>query len=155
MIPTPNQNFQYITFSLAQTLMGVDILDIREIVPCHKISRVHRSPGVVMGLVNLRGQILTILNIGVLLGVEPPGRDSGSHIIVFKHTRVGFAVDQIGDVFSVGRERLEPVPANISAGIRKYSDTVINLSEGVLILIKAGEILSCLRTPARPSREDR
>ncbi len=154
MNPTQNHNFQYITFRLAQTLMGVDILDIREIVPCNRVSRVHRAPGFVMGLVNLRGQILTILDIGVLLGFEKPGRDSGSHIIVFKHTRVGFAVDQIGDVFSIGRERIEPVPANISPGIQKYSDTVINLPEGVMILLKAGKIVSCVRTEARSLRKD-
>nr|NJM00872.1 purine-binding chemotaxis protein CheW [Desulfobacula sp.] len=153
MKPTQNHIFRYITFRLAQTLMGVDILDIREILPCKKVTRVHRAPGFVMGLANLRGQILTVLDIGVLLGLETPGRDSGSHIIVFKHTRVGFAVDQIGDVFSTGRERIEPVPANISPGIQKYSDTVINLPEGAMILLKAGTILACVRTEAGSLRE--
>jgi purine-binding chemotaxis protein CheW len=155
MKPTRNHNFQYISFRLAHTFMGIDILDIREIVPCNRVSRVHRAPWFVMGLLNLRGQILTLLDISVLLGFEQPGgRISGSHIIVFKHANVGFAVDQIGDVFSIDRERIESVPTNINPGIQKYADTIINLPEGVMILLNAGKILSCVRTEARSSKED-
>ena len=155
MKPTRNNhNFQYITFRLARNLIGIDILDIREIVPCIRVTKVHRAPWFVMGLMNLRGQILTLLDIGVLLGMEKPGRDSGSHIIVFKHTRVGFAVDQIGDVFSIDREKLESIPVNIDPRIQQYTDTIINRPEGVMMLLNAGKILSCVRTETRPSKED-
>jgi len=154
MKPNRGHNFQYITFKVDRTLMGVDILDIREIVPCKRITRVHRAPCFVMGLLNLRGQILTILDIGVLLGFETPGQDFGSHIVVFKHTNVGFSVDQIGDVFSIDREKIESIPANINPGVQRYADTIINLDEGVMIILNAGKIVSCARTEARPSKED-
>ena len=154
MKPTQNHNFQYISFRLAHTFMGIDILDIREMVPCNRMSRVHCAPWFVMGLLNLRGQILTLLDISVLLGFEKPGRISGSHIIVFKQANVGFAVDQIGDVFTIDRERIESVPININPGIQKYADTVINLPAGIMILLNAGKIISCIRTEARSLKED-
>ncbi|MDA8135321.1 MAG: chemotaxis protein CheW [Desulfobacteraceae bacterium] len=141
-----NQNFQYISFNLAHTLMGVDILDIREIVPSSRITRVQLAPWYVLGLVNLRGQILTILDIRVLLGLESPHQVSGGHVIVFKYANVGFAVDGIGDVSSIDREKIEPVPANATPGVQTYADAVINLHEGVMVILNAHKILSCART---------
>jgi len=153
MKSTRNHNFQYITFRLARNLMGVDILDIREIVHCIRVTKVHRAPWFVMGLMNLRGQILTILDIGALLGMERPGRNSGSHVIVFKHTNVGFAVDQIGDVFDIETERIEAIPVNFAPRIQQYTDTIINLPDGVMMILNAEKIISCIRTEIRPSEE--
>ena len=134
--------------------MGVNILDIREIVHCVRVTKVHRAPWFVMGLMNLRGQILTILDIGVLLGMEKPGRNSGSHVIVFKHTNVGFAVDQIGDVFDIEKERIEAIPVNIDPRIQKYTNHIINLSDGVMMILNAEKIISCIRTEIRASEEE-
>lgn len=142
-----NQNFQYISFNLSHTLMGIDILDIREIFPCSRITRVQLSPRFVLGLVNLRGRILTILDIRVLLGLEPPDTThTVSHVIVFKYANVGFAVDGIGDVSSIDRGKIESVPANVTPGVQAYADAVINLQEGVMVLLNAHKILSCART---------
>ena len=142
----PNQNFQYISFKLSHTLMGIDILNIREIVPCSRITRIQLAPRFVLGLVNLRGQILTILDIRVLLGLEPPDTHSGSHVIVFKYANVGFAVDQIGDVSSIDREKIESVPTNVTPGVQTYADAVITLQKGVMVILNAHKILSCART---------
>jgi purine-binding chemotaxis protein CheW len=146
MKPIRNQNFQYISFRLAHTLMGIDILDIREIVPCSRITRVQLAPRFVLGLVNLRGQILTILDIRVLLGLDSPDQVSDGHVIVFKHANVGFAVDQIGDVSSIDRGKIESVPANVTPGVQAYADAVISLQEGVMVILNAHKILSCART---------
>jgi len=134
--------------------MGVDILDIREIIPCTRVTRIHLAPGFVMGLMNLRGRILTILDIAVLMGLEKQGKNSHSHIIVFKNTNVGFAVDQIGDLFDTGREKIESIPVNIDPRIQKYSDTIINLPDGVIMILNAGKIIACIRTEARALKED-
>ena len=133
--------------------MGVDILDIREIVPCTRVTRVLRAPCFVMGLMNLRGQILTILDIGALMGFEKPGKNLGSHIIVFKHTNIGFCVDQIGDLFDIDKEKIESIPANIDPQIQKYTDHIINLPDGIMIILNAGKIIACARTETRSSEE--
>jgi purine-binding chemotaxis protein CheW len=96
--------------------------------------------------VNLRGQILTILDIRVLLGLDSPDQVSDGHVIVFKHANVGFAVDQIGDVSSIDREKIESVPANVTPGVQAYADAVISLQEGVMVILNAHKILSCTRT---------
>lgn len=137
-----NHSFQYVTFRLAHNLIGVNILDIREIVPYVRITQVQQAPEFVLGLMNLRGQILTILDIGVLLGLESRRIHSDTHIFIFKHRDVGFVVDQTGDVVGADQEHIESIPANIDPGIQKFLENIINLPDEILMILNAKKILS-------------
>ncbi|MBU1342305.1 MAG: chemotaxis protein CheW [Proteobacteria bacterium] len=137
---------QYVTFRLADNLIGINILDIREIVPYIKITQVQQTPAFVLGLINLRGQILTVLDIGVLLGLEKREAHSKSHIIIFKHKNVGFIVDQIGDVIGTDQKHMESIPANIDANIQKYMENIINLPDEILMILNAKKVLSYMQT---------
>ena len=137
-----NHTLQYVTFRLAQNLIGVNILDIREIVPCARITRVQQAPEFVMGLMNLRGQILTVLDIGVMLGLTKCRIHPDTHIFIFKHRDVGFAVDQTGDVIGTDPEHIEAVPANIESGIQKFLENIINLPDEVLMILNAKKLMS-------------
>ncbi len=132
---------RYITFRLADSLAGINILDVREIVPETRITRVQQAPEVVMGLANLRGQTLTILDLGIMLGLEPVIPGPHSHIIIFKHQDVGFMVDRIGDVISIGPDQIEPVPANFNTPIRQYTDHVIRKDEDLIMVLDANKLL--------------
>ena len=138
--------FQHVTFRLADNLIGINILDIREIVPYIKITKVQQAPAFVLGLINLRGQILTILDIGVFLGLEKRNTHSETHIIIFKHKDVGFIVDQIGDVIGTDQKHIESIPANIEPDIQKYMVNIINQPEEILMILNAQKILSFTQT---------
>ena len=144
---------KYVTFRLAQALIGVNILDIREIVSCTRSTKVQQAPEFVFGLMNLRGQILTILDIGVLLGQKKSQIHSNSHVFIFKHTNVGFIVDQIGDVVAIDKKQIEVTPANIKPGIQKYMDHIINLPEEILMILNAKKVLSFVQTKNETSGE--
>lgn len=133
---------RYVTFKLDDNLVGINILDIREIVPYIKITQVAQSPEFVMGLINLRGQILVVFDIGVLLGLGKRTFGKDSHIILFKHKDVGFIVDKIGDVISTDKEFSEDIPANIDSGIKEYMEKIINFSGDILLILDAQKILS-------------
>lgn len=137
-----NHNVRYITFKLADNLIGIDILDIREIVPRVKITKVQQASQVVQGLMNLRGQILTVLDIGVLLGFEKTRMDQDSRVIIFKHRDVGFLVDQIGDVVAIDQQQIEPVPANIDIAIKRYLDHIIHLNDQIIMALNSQKILA-------------
>ncbi len=133
---------QYVTFRLSHNLIGINILDIREIVPYIKVTEVQQSQDFVLGLMNLRGQILTVLDIGVLLGFEKRKIHSQSHIIIFKHKKVGFIVDQIKDVLDMENKNIESIPANIEPGIQTYMENIISLPKEILMILNAKKILS-------------
>jgi len=135
-------NFRSISFGLSDTLMGVNILDIREIVPAGKITKVPGSPEFVMGLINFRGQILTILDIAVLLGLGETRIHSDTHVIVFKYKDAGFAVDSIGDVIEINPDSVESVPASMDSGIRDFLSGIAEIDDGVLMILDAEKLLA-------------
>ncbi len=140
-LTTFHHQSQCVTFRLAHNLIGIDILDIREIIPCKRITRIAQSPQFVLGLMNLRGQILTILDIGVLLGLEKRVIHLDSYVIIFKHKDVGFIVDKIGDVVGIEQKLIEAIPANIEPGIQEYMEHIISLPDEILMLLDAKKVL--------------
>ena len=78
-------------------LMGIDILKVREINRSLDITPVQYGPEHVRGLVNLRGQTITVFDLGTRLGLSPRQLSSNSHSIILKQDAVGFLVDHIGD----------------------------------------------------------
>jgi purine-binding chemotaxis protein CheW len=137
----------YVTFRLAHTPMAISILDVREIVPRIKITQVHQAPDFVMGLINLRGRILTVLDLGLLLGLEQDSPPFPGHIIIFKHWDLGFAVDRIGDMISIDPDLIESLPANMDDRIRNTMDGIANGPKEALIILNAQKILAASQIP--------
>ena len=124
---------QYVTFRLSGQLMGMDILLVREINQLMESTYVHRAPESIIGLINLRGQIVTIFDLAKRLNM-PVGDRSRAHNIILKSNTellqirsrekredlisademVGLRVDAIGDVMEIEDERIGPIPANIA-----------------------------------------
>lgn len=132
---------RYITFKLADNLLAVNILDIREIVSIVEITEVQHAPDIVLGLINLRGQILTVLDVRLLLSFESVPNRNGSHIIIFKHHNVGFVVDEIGDMISAKSDQREDIPVNIDPKIKSYMEHVIQNQSDLIMTVNAAKIL--------------
>ena len=78
------ENRQFITFYLGEDLFGLDILLVREINRHLELTRVDRTPEFVRGLMNLRGQIVTVLDLGIRLGIGARAIERESSCIVLK-----------------------------------------------------------------------
>ena len=94
-------------FRVAGSVYGCDIDAVREIIPYRRATRLPGAPPYVQGLINLRGTIVTVLDLGARLdGSRPPMRDAGGSIILAEHgTRVvGVAVDEVMDVQAIAEE---------------------------------------------------
>jgi len=150
---------QYTTFYLDDMLFGIDIMRVREINPHLDITTVHKVPDYVRGLINLRGRIVTVLDLGVRLGLEPRNIADSSRSIVLK-TRdelgqhmdekkigestsndvVGLLVDRIGDVVSVDSAEVEMPPANMGDINSQYISGVIKLEGELLSIIKINQV---------------
>lgn len=136
------QPSRYVTFKLHDNLAGINILDIREIVPFARITPVPQAPEFIMGLINLRGQILAILDIGILLGMGKREYGAESHFIIFKHKDTGFAVDRIGDVIITDETRTGKIPENLNPQLHSYIENVIDMPEDILMVLNARKMLS-------------
>jgi len=152
---------QFASFYLGNSLFGIDVLLIREINRNLDITHVDPAPDFIVGLMNLRGQIVTVVDSGVRLNLGRREITQSSCCIVLKTNRelqryksegfeientsndiVGLMVDKIGDMIHADKKDIEPPPANAYGVDGKYLDGVIKLEKELLITLKMEEILS-------------
>ena len=107
-LPESRATARTLLFRVAGKVYGCDIEAVREIIPYRRATRLPGAPPFVQGLINLRGTIVTVLDLGTRLDPErPPVRD-GSIILATHGARVvGVAVDEVMDVQGISEEHVE------------------------------------------------
>lgn len=153
---------QFATFKLDEQLFGIEILFIREINQLMDITPVQKAPEYIRGLINLRGQIVTVFDLGKRFGLDNREISNSSHNIILKTNNelavvcsnagcdelvtsqdtIGFLVDDIGDVIEVEDHDIEPPPANLGEVDGRFLSGVVKLDNGLLVLLNVEEILS-------------
>ena len=109
---------QYLTFALAGELFAIPILAVQEIRGWESISRTPRAPDYVLGVMNLRGAVIPIIDLRARLGMEICERTSTSVVIVVRvatsggaAVTVGCLVDAVSDVISLSVDAEHPTPS--------------------------------------------
>jgi purine-binding chemotaxis protein CheW len=89
-------------FDIGGGVFACDMAAVREIIPFQRITRLPGAPPAVCGLINLRGTIVTVLDLGIRVGKKPCNRESGSILLVpYNEKLVGVGVDEVRDLQSV------------------------------------------------------
>lgn len=106
---------QFATFYVDGLFFGVDVLDVQEVLRFQEMTQVPLAPPTIQGLINLRGQIVTAIDMRrrLALRLRPEGEIPMNVVIRAEEGAVSLLVDEIGDVLDVGEEAREPVPENI------------------------------------------
>jgi purine-binding chemotaxis protein CheW len=119
-------------FRVAGKVYGCDIDAVREIIPYRRATRLPGAPSFVQGLINLRGTIVTVLDLGARIDAARPAVRDGSIILATHGTRVvGIAVDEVMDVQAISEEHVEKHGGAREALIRGLG----HLEDGVVVLI--------------------
>ncbi|MBN8524645.1 MAG: purine-binding chemotaxis protein CheW [Planctomycetes bacterium] len=141
MIDIAGSSRQYCTFRLAQYHCGIDVLAVHEILRHQPMTRVPLAPPVVKGLINLRGQIITALDMRTRLSF-PPREDGKAPINIVVGTGAGedeaaaaLLVDEIGDVIDIDPASCEPPPDTINGAVRDLIQSVCKLEKGLLLIL--------------------
>lgn len=133
---------QFVTFKLEDHLLGVEIGQVREVNRVLAGTPVQHARAYIMGLVNLRGQIVTLFDLGLRLGLGPRRLTPRTHNVVLKREDVGLVVDEIGEVMEVPVEDLEGPPANLGGVAREFVSRVAKLKDGLLVVLDVEKILA-------------
>ncbi len=131
----------FVTFRIDEYLLGIDILKVREINRVLDITYVQHAREYIRGLINLRGQTVTVFDLGIRLGLKIRKITEASHNIVLKADLVGLLVDSIGDVVEAREEEIEQPPANVGGITGKFIEGVVKLEDELLILLSVEKIL--------------
>lgn len=124
------------TFLVGEALCGMDILKIQEINKLIDMTTVPQAPSYVLGILNLRGQIITSIDLGKKLGLGATNlsEDPRNIIVNSKGEHIGLLVKKISDVVQADTTKFEPPPSNMSGiqgdfftGVYKTKDKLIGI----------------------------
>ena len=147
-IPEPEQLMQLISFSVGSEIFGVEILVVQEIIMMSAITEIPNAPDFVEGVINLRGNIIPVLDLKRRLRLrnyKPPEDKSGTRILVveIEGEVTGFIVDSVAKVLSVASSKILPPPDIVVAGVQsQYINGVLHMDTGILVLLDFKRILS-------------
>ncbi len=112
---------QYSTFFVEDLFFGIDVLQVQEVLRYQEMTRVPLAPVVIEGLINLRGQIVTAIDMRRRLRLKPrsEGETPMNMVVRTEDGAVSLLVDEIGDVIEVGPETFEPPPDNVDPAVRQ------------------------------------
>jgi len=135
---------QFCTFRLDGLFCGIDILQVQEIIRRLTFTRIPLAPPLIEGLVNLRGQIVTAIDMRLRLGLPPRSGDkSPTHVVV--RTEDGAAsllVDEIGDMMELSDETFELPPDTIQGNARELIRGVYKLDRGLLLVLDTNKTVN-------------
>ena len=134
---------EYVTFRLADQWIGIPVLAVQEVLNPHRITHVPLAQGSVPGLLNLRGQIVTALDLRTVLHLPPRGADAEYMNVVVRHEGELFAfmVDDVGDVVPVESGAIEPAPATLDERWRAATAGIVRRERDLLVVMCVPELI--------------
>ncbi|HPG37947.1 MAG TPA: chemotaxis protein CheW [bacterium] len=135
---------KYLTFVIANEEYGLQINRVKEINGLMPITRVPRTPKHILGVINLRGKIVSVMDMRVKFGMEQIAATQETCIIVVqtKYGEKGILVDKVSEVINIQAEEIEPVP---EFGVSINTDYILGIGKtatNVIILLDIDKVLS-------------
>ena len=144
---------QFCTFYLDKLLFGVELKGVQEVIRSLDMTKVPLAPSVVSGLINLRGQIVTAVDLRRRLELppRPPGMLAMNVVVRSEDGAVSLLVDEIGDVVEVEEDTFEPPPETLRGSVRSIILGVHKLDDRLLHVLdieKACQMTDVVETAA-------
>jgi len=139
-----DQVLQWVTFRLGNETYGINVLEVREVLRVSDITPVPGVPAYVLGIINLRGNVVTVLDTRQRFGLEAKGRDELSRVVIIEINEqvVGLLVDSVAEVVYLRASEVEPAPNVGSEETAKYIQGVHSRDNELLILIDVGRLIA-------------
>lgn len=131
------EQHQFCTFYLERHYFGLDVLRVQEVIRFQEMTRVPLAPPVVRGLINLRGQIVTAIDLRRRLELsERPADVTPVNVVVRTDDgAVSLLVDEIGDVLEVPEKAFEKPPDTLTGSARELIRGAYKLEQGLLLIL--------------------
>jgi purine-binding chemotaxis protein CheW len=147
---------QFATFTLNSLFLGVDVLKVQEVIRYQEMTRVPTAPAMVEGLINLRGQIITAIDLRLRLAQPPRPADQLPMNVVIRTDdgALSLLVDEIGDVLEIEDDRFERVPETVTGVIRDLVTGVYKLDGRLLLILDTEKAANLPMTLALASNQN-
>ncbi len=134
---------RFCTFHLGDLFLGIKVTQVQEVLRYQERTRVPLVSAVIHGLINLRGEIVTTVDLRHRLDLEPRPADVEPINVVVRHDDgvVSLLVDEIGDVFEVTDEDFEPLPPTVQGVYREVVQGIYKLDGRLLLILDTHKLL--------------
>lgn len=137
----------YVTMFIEKQLFGIPVLTVQDVLGPQKITRIPLAPREVAGSLNLRGRIVTAIDVRLRLGL--PNRSTGnkgmSVVVEQSGELYSLMVDQVGEVLSLPAAKFERNPPTLDGHWREFSMGIYRLEDKLLVVLDVGKLLDFTR----------
>ncbi|HSH29073.1 MAG TPA: chemotaxis protein CheW [Thiohalobacter sp.] len=139
-----DKHFQCVTFRLADEVYGINVMLVQEVLRWTEIAPVPGAPDYVLGIINLRGNVVTVIDTRLRLGLPPREPDDASRIVIIEAERqvVGILVDSVAEVMDLNSAEIDSAPNVGNDESSKYIQGVASRDGNLLILIDLNKLLT-------------
>jgi purine-binding chemotaxis protein CheW len=137
---------EFLTAMVAGQLFGIPVLQVQDVLGAQKVTRVPLAPKEVAGVLNLRGRIVTAINVRQRLGMPPGPADMKTMYTVVEHKGELYSliVDSVGEVLSLPEKDFENTPATLESSWRALSLGIYRLKDQLLVILDVPAMLEAL-----------
>lgn len=137
------------TFLLDGHLFGVDVVEVQEIIRPQQITRVPLAPPAVAGLLNVRGQLVTAIDLRRRLELppRPPGAAPMNIVVRTTDGAISLLVDAVGDVVEIAEDAYEPTPPTVRGVAHELIRDVVKLHDQLLLRLNTAAVIA-IASPA-------
>ena len=134
----------FVSFTIADQLFGIPVLRVQDVLASYKITRIPLAPAEIMGQLNLRGRVVTAIDIRRRIGLSPRNQDDKVMSIVVENDGelYSLVVDSVGEVLSLSSTAFEAGPPTLDPSFRTYATGVYRLDHGLLVVLDVASLLS-------------
>lgn len=134
----------YVTMRIGDQLLGVDVRHVRDVLRQQHVSKIPLAPKEVVGSLNLRGRIVTVIDMRCRLGLPERSDDGKSMFVVVevKNELYSLKVDMVGEVLTVPATAVEKPPAHLSPGWRDVATGIHKLQDELLVIVNVQTVLT-------------
>lgn len=135
---------QWVTFQLGEETYGVNVMQVQEVLRVTEIAPVPGAPDYVLGIINLRGNVVTVLDTRSRFGMSPRDADDSSRILIIESAEnvVGILVDSVSEVVYLRASEIEPAPNVGNEESSRFIQGVCNRQDELLILVELNKLLT-------------
>ena len=135
---------QYCTFRLGDLTLGIEVGQVQEVLRQGELTAVPLAPAHVRGLINLRGQIVTAIDMRPQLGLGADGLLGACAVVQAGDETISLLVDEVGDVVSPPADDYEEIPAGVPERVRAVVSGTYQLTGRLLLVLDLSRLASQL-----------
>ncbi len=134
----------YVTMTIAEQVFGIPVLQVQDVLGQQRITRIPLAPPEVAGSLNLRGRIVTAIDVRLRLNLPPRPKDKPGMSIVVDHQGELYSlmVDMVGEVLSLSNQDFERSPATLDPRWREVSLGIYRLNNQLLVVLDVPRLLN-------------